>query len=92
MPDTKNFSPRSLVAQAGHFVDKETGAIVPPIEPSTTFARDEAYELVGGYSYSRSGGPSPSGSPVMSASTAREVNMSRSSAASTPGRSDTAPR
>ncbi len=58
MSDTKKYSPRSLVAQAGHFIDRETGAIVPPVEPSTTFARDAAYDLIGGYSYSRSGGPS----------------------------------
>jgi cystathionine gamma-synthase len=58
MPDTKKYSPRSLVAQAGHFIDRETGAIVPPVEPSATFARDAAYELIGGYSYSRSGSPS----------------------------------
>ncbi len=57
MPDTKTFSPRSLAAQAGHFVDRETGAIVPPVEPATTFARDAGYELIGDYSYSRSGGP-----------------------------------
>ena len=40
MPDTKSdsptFSPRSLIAQAGHFVDRQTGAIVPPVEPATT--------------------------------------------------------
>jgi len=52
-------SPRSLetlLAQGGHFVDPGTGAIVPPIHPSTTYARDERYELIG-YGYSRSGNP-----------------------------------
>jgi len=58
MSDTKKYSLRSRVAQAGHFIDKDTGAIVPPVQPSTTFARDAAYELIGDYSYSRSGGPS----------------------------------
>ena len=58
MSDSNKFSPRSRVAQAGHFIDRETGAIVPPVEPSATFARDAAYDLIGGYSYSRSGGPS----------------------------------
>jgi cystathionine gamma-synthase len=58
MSDSQKFSPRSVVAQAGHFVDRATGAIVPPVEPATTFARDAAYELIGDYSYSRSGGPS----------------------------------
>ena len=46
----------TLLAQGGHFVDPATGAIVPPIHPATTFARDERYELIG-YGYSRSGNP-----------------------------------
>ena len=46
----------TLLAQGGHFIDPGTGAIVPPIHPSTTFARDERYELIG-YGYSRSGNP-----------------------------------
>ena len=46
----------TLLAQGGHFIDPETGAIVPPIHPSTTFARNERYELIG-YGYSRSGNP-----------------------------------
>jgi cystathionine gamma-synthase len=58
MSDSNKISPRSLVAQAGHFIDRESGAIVPPVQPSTTFARDDAYELIGEVSYSRSGGPS----------------------------------
>jgi len=52
-------APRSLetlLAQGGHFIDPGTGAIVPPIHPSTTYARDERYELIG-YGYSRSGNP-----------------------------------
>ena len=46
----------TLLAQAGHFIDPATGAIVPPIHPSTTYARDDRYELIG-YGYSRSGSP-----------------------------------
>ena len=46
----------TLLAQGGHFIDPGTGAIVPPIHPSTTYARDERYELIG-YEYSRSGNP-----------------------------------
>ena len=46
----------TLLAQGGHFIDPETGAIVPPIHTSTTYARDERYELIG-YGYSRSGNP-----------------------------------
>ena len=46
----------TLLAQGGHYVDPATGAIVPPIHPSTTYARYERYELIG-YGYSRSGNP-----------------------------------
>ena len=46
----------TLLAQGGHFIDPGTGAIVPPIHPSTTYARNERYELIG-YGYSRSGNP-----------------------------------
>ena len=46
----------TLLAQGGHYVDPATGAVVPPIHPSTTYARDERYELIG-YGYSRSGNP-----------------------------------
>ena len=49
-------SVETLLAQGGHFIDPATGAIVPPIHPATTFARDEHYELRG-YGYSRSGNP-----------------------------------
>ncbi|MCZ4280332.1 PLP-dependent aspartate aminotransferase family protein [Kiloniella laminariae] len=31
----------TILAQAGHYLDKATGSVVPPIQPSTTFARDE---------------------------------------------------
>jgi cystathionine gamma-synthase len=58
MSDAPKVSPRSLVAQAGHFVDPLTGAILPPLQPATTFARDAGYELIGDYSYSRHGSPS----------------------------------
>ena len=46
----------TLLAQAGHFIDTETGAIVPPLQPATTYARDERYELRG-FSYSRNANP-----------------------------------
>ncbi len=49
----KKHSPRSLLAQAGHYVDEVTGAVTPPIQPSTTFARDSDYELISDYKYSR---------------------------------------
>ncbi len=50
--------PESLVAQADHFVDPASGAVVPAIQPSTTFARrPDDYQLAGGFSYARDGTP-----------------------------------
>jgi len=49
--------PESLAAQAGHFLDPESGAVVPAIHPATTFARDSAYEPIGPHGYSRYGTP-----------------------------------
>ena len=31
----------SLLAHAGHYLDTRSGAVVPPIQPSSTYARDE---------------------------------------------------
>jgi cystathionine gamma-synthase len=50
-------SKTTLVVQSDHFVDTETGAVVPPIQVSTTFTRDEEYELIGGIRYGRYGNP-----------------------------------
>src|SRR5579872_1863694 len=52
-----HFSLETLVVQADHFVDQRTGAIVPSLAPSTTFARDASYELIGESRYSRYGNP-----------------------------------
>jgi len=50
--------PETLAAQALHQVDPSSGAIVPPIQPSTTFARDEDYRPVSeGHEYSRDDNP-----------------------------------
>jgi cystathionine gamma-synthase len=49
----KEYSLSSTLAQAGHFIDDATGAVTPPIHPSTTFARNDDYELIGAYNYSR---------------------------------------
>ncbi|RQR26170.1 trans-sulfuration enzyme family protein [Burkholderia sp. Bp9142] len=46
-----------LTVQLDHFVDERTGAVIPPIHPSTTFARDENYELIGNIRYGRYGNP-----------------------------------
>lgn len=44
------------IAQALHFVEAETGAVVPAIQPTSTYARDEAYETRKDYLYRRDGG------------------------------------
>ena len=46
----------TLLAQGGHYIDPQTGAIIPPIHTSTTYARDDTYELIG-YGYSRRDNP-----------------------------------
>ncbi len=43
------------VAQALHFVEAETGAVVPAIQPAATYARDENYEVRKPYWYRRDG-------------------------------------
>jgi cystathionine gamma-synthase len=49
--------PETRAAQALHAIDKETGAIVPPIYTSTTYARDAAYRLIEDRDYSRDKNP-----------------------------------
>jgi cystathionine gamma-synthase len=50
--------PETLAAQALHAIDAATGAIVPPIQLATTYARDAHYRLVGP-DYGRDGNPTP---------------------------------
>lgn len=50
--------PETIAAQALHAIDEPTGAIVPPIHLSTTYARDAAYELRG-RTYTRDENPTP---------------------------------
>lgn len=49
--------PATLAAQALGTTDAETGAVVPPMHSSTTFARGADYRLVGGHLYSRDSAP-----------------------------------
>jgi cystathionine gamma-synthase len=49
--------PETVAAQALNYLDTVSGALTPPIQPSTTFARDEAYRLLSEHSYSRHGNP-----------------------------------
>ena len=47
----------SLLSHAGHYLDTRSGAVVPPIQPSSTYARDEQGEL---YNASRTYARDPS--------------------------------
>ena len=47
----------STAARAGHHIDPESGAILAPIQPSTTFERAPDGEFPSGYIYSRLGNP-----------------------------------
>ncbi|MCP4818892.1 MAG: PLP-dependent transferase, partial [Shimia sp.] len=39
----KDMQPETLLAQAGGAIDAQSGGVVPPIQPATTFVRDEKY-------------------------------------------------
>ena len=54
--------PDTLAAQAGGYVDPLSGALVPPIQPATTFARGKNYETPPETDYIR--GHSPSWAPA----------------------------
>ncbi|WP_421786463.1 trans-sulfuration enzyme family protein [Hyphobacterium sp.] len=43
--------------QALHAIDSETGAVIPPIHPSSTYARDAENALIGPSDYRRPDGP-----------------------------------
>jgi len=43
------------ISQALHFVEADSGAVVPSIQPSATYARDENYEVRKPYWYRRDG-------------------------------------
>jgi cystathionine gamma-synthase len=56
--------PETLAAKAiravdAHTIDPATGAIVPPIHMSTTYARDAAYQLIDSRDYTRDKNPTP---------------------------------
>ena len=47
-------APETISAQALHQIDVATGGVIPAIHPSSTFVRDENYELlVPEHSYGR---------------------------------------
>ncbi len=49
--------PATAAAQAGGSSDPTTGAIIPPIQPATTYERDEKNRVLGGRVYSRADNP-----------------------------------
>lgn len=58
MADNKgNWSRSTLAVQALHTINQATGAVVPGIEPASTFARGPDYELLGETSYARYSNP-----------------------------------
>ena len=46
MSKKKDLSPETKSAQALHHIDAMTGALTPAIHPSSTFVRDENYQLI----------------------------------------------
>lgn len=58
MTSSKNhLDPETLAAQALGRIDRETGAVVPPLHSASTFARDADYALIGPHIYSRDSAP-----------------------------------
>jgi cystathionine gamma-synthase len=53
----KDLKPETRAAQAMGDICSVTGAIIPPVHVSTTYARDADYEPVGGRSYIRADNP-----------------------------------
>ena len=53
--NTDALSPATRLAQALRFVDARSGAIIPAIHPSATYARDADHGLPGGLIYRRDG-------------------------------------
>jgi cystathionine gamma-synthase len=43
----------TLLAKAGHSFDENTGSVIPSINPSTTYSRNENYDLISEYIYTR---------------------------------------
>ncbi len=53
----ESVQPSTAAAQALGFVDPATGAVVPPIQPATTYERDAQNRLLAGRLYSRADNP-----------------------------------
>ena len=57
MKNARQHAAATIAAQALHLINEQTGAVVPGIEPASTFARNSAYELRDAFVYSRYGSP-----------------------------------
>lgn len=57
MSNEPSWSGQTIAAQALHGIDEQTGAVAPPIHPTSTFARGSDHELMGAHFYSRYGSP-----------------------------------
>ncbi len=58
MKNSDDLSPETLTAHGAYSGDVATGGVVPPIQPSSTFARDEDYNLtVENHGYARDKNP-----------------------------------
>ena len=57
MDDRPPCRPETLAARLDGYLCGDTGAIVPPIHPSSTYARDADYAQIGGRGYSRDDNP-----------------------------------
>ncbi|MFT5353144.1 MAG: cystathionine gamma-synthase [Polyangiales bacterium] len=55
--NARSRSVRTVLAQLGHYLDENDGAVVPPIQSSTTFARGKNYKPIGEHIYSRASSP-----------------------------------
>jgi len=55
--DNDHWSPASLAAQGLGWTDPSAYGLIPPIHVSTTYLRDEAYRLAGGFNYTRIDNP-----------------------------------
>ncbi len=56
---TRPLDPATLAAKAGHYIDRHSGAIVPPVSTSTTYARDSANQpMNAAHVYARDNNPS----------------------------------
>jgi len=56
---TRSIAPATVAAKADHYLDHDSGGIVPPIMPATTYARDAHYQpLHSAHMYARDNNPS----------------------------------